>query len=65
MGGYKQIALKDLDFLLRSAQICQSYTILGNLRTITQEGKKGTKQMTTFFSSTFGALTVCDNHCCI
>ena len=53
MGGYKQIALKDLDFLLRSAQICQSYTILGNLRTITQEGKKGTRQMIPFFSSTF------------
>ena len=37
-------------------------TIFGNLRTITQEGKKETRQMTPFlfFLSTFWA--VCDNH---
>ena len=36
----KQIALIDLDFLLKSAQICKKCTILGNLRTITLEEKK-------------------------
>ena len=48
--------------MLKSVQICKKCTILGNLRTITQEGKKETRQMTPFlfFLSTFWA--VCDNH---
>ena len=54
--GHKQLALIDLDFLLRSAQISKKCTILGNLRTITQESKKETRQMTPFFWSTFWAL---------
>ena len=51
--------------MLRSAQICKKCTIFGNLRTITQEGKKETRQMSPFYSSTFWALTVCDIHFCI
>ena len=59
--------------MVRSAQICKKCTILGNLRTITQERKKEIRQMTPFlvyfFSSTFSiyflALTVCDIHFCI
>ena len=51
--------------LLRSTQIRQKCTILANSRTITQERKKETRQMTPFFSSTFWALTVCDVHFCI
>ena len=50
--------------MLRSAQICKRCTILGNLRTITQEGKKQIRKMTPFFSS-FWALTICDIHFCI
>ena len=42
--------------MLRSAQISKKCTILGNLRTITQESKKETRQMTPFFWSTFWAL---------
>ena len=37
----------------------------GNLRTITWEGIKETRQTTPFFSSTFWVLTVCDIHFCI
>ena len=51
--------------MLRSAQICKNCTIFGNLRTIIQEGKKETRQMTPFFSSTSWAVTVCDIHFCI
>ena len=55
--------LRDLDFLLRSAKICKISTVLDNLRTITQEIKKETTQITPFFfSSTFSALTVRDIH---
>ena len=36
----------DLDFLLKSPQICQKCTILSNLRTVAQEEKKETRQMT-------------------
>ena len=46
--------------MLRSSQICKKCAIFGNLRTITQEGKNGTRKMTPFFSSTF--VTVCDTH---
>ena len=46
--------------MLRSAQICKKCFIFVNLRTITQEGKKETRQVTPFSSSTFWALTVCD-----
>ena len=52
-----QIALKDLDFLLRSAQ---NIDFLDNLQIITQEGNMETRQMTPFFSSTFSVLTVCN-----
>ena len=38
----------------------QKSTILGNLRTVTQEMEKETRQMTPFSSSTFWVLTVCD-----
>ena len=51
--------------MLSSAQICKKCTIFGNLRIITQEAKKETRQMTQFFSSTFWALTVCDIYFCI
>ena len=50
---------------MRSAQICKKCTIFASLRPITQEGKKETRQMTPFFSSTFWALTSCDIHFCI
>ena len=56
--GCKTNALLDFDFLLRS-------TNFGNLRTITQEGKKETRQMNQFFSFTFWALTVWDIHFCM
>ena len=42
--------------MLRPAQICKKCTIFVNLRTISQEGKKETRQMTPFFSSTFWTL---------
>ena len=52
--------LLDLDFLLRSTQICKKCTILGNLRTITQEVKKETKQMTALFPwAPFWSILVC------
>ena len=35
-----KIALIDSGFLLRSAQVCKKFTLLGNLRTITKERKK-------------------------
>ena len=40
-------------FLLRSVKIRKKCTILVNLRNITQEGKKETRQMNPFCSSTF------------
>ena len=43
-------------FLLSSAQDCKNYTLLGNLRTITQERNMETRQMAPLFSSTFFAL---------
>ena len=46
--------------MLRSAQICKKCPIFGNLRTITQEEKKETRQMTPFLSSTFWVLTLYD-----
>ena len=51
--------------MVRSAQICKNCTILGNLRTITQERKKGTWKMIPFFPSTFWVLTTFDIHFCI
>ena len=48
--------------MLTSAQNCQKYTFLDNLRIITQEGNMQTRQMTPFFSSTFCNLTVCNIH---
>ena len=51
--------------MLRSAKICKKCTIFGNVRTMTQKGKKETRQMTPFSSPTFWALTVCDIHFCI
>ena len=48
--------------MLRWAQVFKKCTILGNLRTITQERKKEIRQRTLFFSSTFWALTVYDVH---
>ena len=61
MRSFRRILI-DLDFLLRSAQIWKKCFIFVNLGTITQEGKKETRQMTPFYSSTFWALTVCDIH---
>ena len=55
----------DLDFLLKSAEVCKKCTIFGYLRTTTPAGKKETRQITPFFSSTFWALTVCDIHFCV
>ena len=52
-------------FLAEVATNLQKCTILGTLRTITQEAKRETRQMVSFFSSTFSALTVCDIHSCI
>ena len=49
----------------RSAQICKKCTILGNLRTITQERKKEIRQWTPFLTSNFWVLTVCYIHLCI
>ena len=49
-------------FLLSSAQDCKKYTLLDNLRTITQERNMETRQMAPFFSSTFFALTFCNIH---
>ena len=48
-----QIPLTDLDFLLTSAKNFKNNTIFGNLRIITQQGDKETRQMTSLFSSTF------------
>ena len=48
-----QIPLTDLDFLLTSAKNFKNNTIFGNLRIITQQGDKETRQMTPLFSSTF------------
>ena len=40
-------------------------TFLDNLRTATQQGNMVARQMTSFFSSTFSVLTVCNIHFCI
>ena len=45
-------------FLAEVSTNLQKCTILGNLRTITQERKMEIRQMTPFFSSTFWGLTV-------
>ena len=63
--GYKDTALLNLDFLLKLAQICKKCTVMGNLKTTTHVGKKETRQMTTFFSSTIWALIVCEIYFCI
>ena len=55
-----EIALTDLDLLLRSVQNCKKCTFLDNARAIAQEGNMETRQMTPFFSSSFYALTVCN-----
>ena len=52
-------------FLLRSAQNCKKCTLLDNLSAITQEGDMETRQMASFFPSTFAALTVPNIHSCI
>ena len=52
------IALTDVRFLLRSAQIRKKYTFLDNLRTVTQEGDMKTRQMAPFCSSTVSTLNV-------
>ena len=54
--------LIDLHFLLGSAQNCKKCTFLDNLRTITQEGNMGVRQMTPLFLFTFSDLTVCNIH---
>ena len=51
-------------FLAEVSTSLQKYTIFGNLRSITEERKKETRQMT-LFSSPFWALTVCDFYFCI
>ena len=51
-----------LDFLLSSAQNCKKCTFLDDLQTITQVGNMETRQMTSFFSSIFSTLTVCNIH---
>ena len=48
--------------MLRAAQNCRKCSFLDDLRTITQEGNMGTRQMTPFFLSTFPDLTVCNIH---
>ena len=45
-----------IDYLLKSTQSCKKCTIFRNLRTITQEEKKESRNMTPFFSSTFWVL---------
>ena len=40
-------------------------TIFDNLSTITQEGDMKTRQLTSIFSSAFGALTVWETRFCI
>ena len=59
------MALTDLGFVLRSAQIAKNALFLDNLTTITQEGNMETKKRTPFFSSTFSALTVYKIDFCI
>ena len=51
-------------FLAEVSTNLQKSTILGNLRTITQEGKKEIRQMTPFFHLLF-ELCLCDIHFCI
>ena len=58
------IVIIDLDFLLRSAQICKKCIFFGNLRIISQKGKKESGQMTQFFHLLF-ELTVFHIHFCI
>ena len=47
------------------SEFWQFSKFFGNLRTMTLEGKKETRQMTPLFSSTVWALTVCDIYFCI
>ena len=51
-----------LRFFAEVSKKLQKCTFLDNLRTITQEGNKETRQMTPFFSSNFSDLTVCNIH---
>ena len=51
--------------MLRSVQISRKCTILGNLRTITQERKKETRPITPYFHQKVWGLTFCDIHFCI
>ena len=55
-----EIASRDLDFLLSSAQNYKKCTFLDNLQTITQIGNMETRQMTPIFSSTFSTQTICN-----
>ena len=50
---FKQITLIDLDILLRSEQICKKCTILGKLRTVTQEWKRKLDKRPHFFHLRF------------
>ena len=59
------IALTDLDFLLRSAQICKKMHYFPQLKDHNSGRKKDIRQMTPFFSCTFWALMTCDIHFCI
>ena len=59
------IALTDLDFLLRSAQICKKMHYFPQLKDHNSGRKKEIRQMTPFFSCTFWALMTCDIHFCI
>ena len=51
--------------MLASVKNRRNGTIYDKLMTIIQEGKKETRQMNPLFSTTFWALTICDNNCCI
>ena len=54
-----------LRFLVEVSTKLQKCTFLDNLRIITQEGNMRTREMTSFFSSAFSALTVCNIYVCI
>ena len=43
---------------MRPAQNCKKCTFLDNLRTITQKGDMKTRQMTSFFPSTFSTQLI-------
>ena len=59
-----EVALTDLDFLLRSAQNCKKMHFFDKLLTRTQEKNMETRQITPFFPSTFSTLTACNIHFC-